>query len=84
MSIVFEMNALNSIFCKKEMFQPKCHWFEINYLGTIQNRHWQLICRHGNAFFQYMLSFASAIVTCRRELERLGTANLPYLSSLIG
>ena len=53
------------------MFQPKYHWIEINYLGAIKNRRGQLFCLRDNAFSQYMPAFASAIVACRRELERL-------------
>ena len=53
------------------MFQPKYNWVEIKYLRAIQNRRRQLFCRRDNAFSQYMAAFASAIVECRRELERL-------------
>ena len=57
------------------MFQPKYHWVEIKYPDVIQNRRRQLFCRHDNAFSQYVPVFASAIVACRRELER------PYIYS---
>ena len=61
----------NCIFHKREMFQLKCHWVEIKYLGAIQNQHRQLFCRRDNAFSQYALAFASAIATCQHELQRL-------------
>ena len=51
--IVLEMNALNGIFYKGKMFQPKYHWVEIKYLGAIQNRRGQLFCLRDNAFSQY-------------------------------
>ena len=35
MSMVLEMNKLNGIFYKREMFQPKYHWVETKYLGVI-------------------------------------------------
>ena len=65
------MNVLNSIFDKRKMFQPKYPRVEIKYLGVIQSQRWQLFCLHDNAFSQYKPAFASAIVACRRELERL-------------
>ena len=49
-------------------------WVEIKYLHAIKNRSWQLFCRGGNAFPQHtLLAYASAIATCRHELERLGS-----------
>ena len=41
--MVLKMNVLNSIFYKREMFQPKYHWVEIKYLGAIK----------ANTFSQY-------------------------------
>ena len=35
--MVLEMNMLNDIFYKREMFQPKYNWAEVKYLGAIQN-----------------------------------------------
>ena len=35
--MVSEMNVLNGIFYKREMFQPKYHWIEIKYMGAIQS-----------------------------------------------
>ena len=64
------MNLLDGVFYKGKMFQPKYHWVKIKYLGAIQNRRRQLFCRD-NAFPQYTPAFASAIVACRRDLERL-------------
>ena len=69
--MVLEMNVLNSISNKRKMFQPKYHWVEIKYLGAIENRCGQLFCLCDNAFSQYTSQFASAIVVCRRDLERL-------------
>ena len=69
--MVLEMNVLNDIFYKRKIFQPKYHWVEIKYLGTIQNRRGQLFCLRDNAFAQDTPVFASATVACRRELERL-------------
>ena len=60
------------------MFQPKYHWVEIKYLGAIQNRCQQLFCQRDNAFSQYMLAFALAIVVCQRELERLRLLAINY------
>ena len=65
------MNVLNGIFYKRKMFQLKYHWVEIKYLGAIQNRRGQLFCLRENVFSQYTSAFASAIVACRRELEKL-------------
>ena len=69
--MVLEMNVLNSISNKRKMFQPKYHWVEIKYLGAIENCCGQLFRLCDNAFSQYMSQFASAIVVCRRDLERL-------------
>ena len=69
--MVLEMNVLNGIFYKRKMFQPKCRWIEIKYLGAIQNRSGQFFCLRDNAFSQYTPAFASEVVACRRELERL-------------
>ena len=69
--MVLEINALNGIFFKRKMFQRKYHWVEIKYVGSIQNRRGQFVCLRDNAFSQYTPVFASAIVACRRELERL-------------
>ena len=62
-----------TVFSTREMFQLNYDWVEIKYLDAIQNRRWQLFCRCGNAFPQYTLAYASAIATCRHELERLGS-----------
>ena len=31
--MVSELNVLNGMFYKREMFQPKYHWIEIKYVG---------------------------------------------------
>ena len=46
-------------------------WVKIKYLGAIQNRCGQRFCLRDNAFSQYTPAFASAIVVCWRQLERL-------------
>ena len=53
------------------MIQPKYHWVEIKYLDAIQDLSRQPFCLRDNAFSQYMLSYASAAVACRRQLKRL-------------
>ena len=40
--MVSEMNVLNGIFYKKEMFEPKYDWVEIKYLDAIQYPRQQL------------------------------------------
>ena len=42
LSMVSEMNVLNDIFYKKEMFKPKYNWVEIKYLDAIQYPRQQL------------------------------------------
>ena len=37
MSVVLEMNVLNDIFYKREMFQPEYCWVEVKSLGAIRN-----------------------------------------------
>ena len=69
--MVLEMNVLDGISYKREMFQPKYHWVEIKYLGAIENRCGQLFRLCDNAFSQYMSQFTSAIAVYRSELERL-------------
>ena len=56
---------------KREMFQSKCHWVEIKYLGAIQNWFQQLFCRRENPFSQFTSGFVLEIAACKRELERL-------------
>ena len=51
--------------------REKYYWFERKYLSAIQNRRRQLFCLHDNAFSQYAPAFASVIVACQLELERL-------------
>ena len=75
--MVLEMNVLNGIFNGRNMFQPKYHWIEIKYLGAMQNQRRQLFSRCDYVFSQYTLAFATAIVACRRELERM------YIYSII-
>ena len=71
LSKVLEINVFNSIFYKREMFQPKYHWIEVKYMVAIQNWCWQLFCQPDNAIAQYTLAFALASATCQHELERL-------------
>ena len=68
--MVLEMNVLNGMPNGRNMFQPKYHWDEIEYLGAMQNQRRQLFSRCDYAFSQYTPAFATAIVPCRRELER--------------
>ena len=42
---------LNSIFYKRDMFQPKHHWIEIKYLGAIENPCQQLKKHNENKIF---------------------------------
>ena len=51
--------VLNGIFYERKMFQPRYHWVEIKYLGTIQNRRGQ--------FFAYMIM---RFLNIRRHLPR--------------
>ena len=63
--MVLEMNVLNGIFKKTEIFQPKYHWVDLKYLGAIENQRQQFFCRHGNAFPQYTSAFALTIAACQ-------------------
>ena len=71
LSMVSEMNVLNGIFYKREMFQPKYYWIEIKFLGSIQNPRRHLFVDVIMLFLKIHRHLHRLIAAYRRELEKL-------------
>ena len=80
--VIFDFILHETFGTWRKNFQPKYYWVDIKYLGTIQNRRWQLFCRcDDSVFFQYNCQFPGRLP--RVDLNQKGCSYLRGMNCFV-